>query len=553
MKKRSKKKIRVHRVRGPKVIKRKPRTKKKNNLKYILLIISLIVVIVLKFSIDYVEKKNKVNFKLLGEENIIIDVFGEYAENGAKLVKNDIDISSELKIRGEVATNKIGEYKIEYIYNDKVYDTRIVKVIDKESPVITLNGESIVKIIETSIYTELKATAQDNYDGDLTGFIEIEGNVDTNKVGEYTLNYNVKDSSNNISTVTRTIIVEEKPKEIIKTIAHEENKYVPPVVIVEGRITSASFTNSGIYLEGCATTNEIPKEILVKDNKYTNFNINSNCYNITLDVTSFSNGTYPILLVTDKSTSNIVNELAPLARINRAKIGDKLVSIDYTNNNMSINISDFAYQYDVIIDAGHGGFDSGATNAYIEEKRMNLEVALYEKSLFEAAGYRVLLIRDNDTYGNGISVNEKALYNRAYYMGYYGVVSKVVYSIHHNANSNSNVAGFEMYITNQTNNMTTEINIFNNVKNIFNSTAIMGRNYDTEQIYNKTAGNYINARNYYAVIRIPYELFNVNNVTIYEGCYLSNINDFIAYWNNGLWRDISKIKVNNYIEKIKSM
>lgn len=52
---------------------------------------------------------------------------------------------------------------------------------------------------------------------------------------------------------------------------------------------------------------------------------------------------------------NIINELEILARISRAKINNKLVSIDYSNNNMKLIIEDFNYQYDVIIDAGHGG------------------------------------------------------------------------------------------------------------------------------------------------------------------------------------------------------
>lgn len=201
----------------------------------------------------------------------------------------------------------------------------------------------------------------------------------------------------------------------------------------------------------------------------------------------------------------------------------------------------------------HGGWDTGATNAYITEKSMNLTVSLYEKNLFEQAGYKVLLVRNNDTYGSGINTSSKALYDRAYFMGYYGVTSKIVYSNHHNANINSSISGFEMYITNQASDMNTEISIFDDVNLIFKTNGIYGKNYDTSEIYNKSTGNSINAKNYYAVLRIPYELFKVNNITIYEGCYLSNINDYINYWNNDLWKKISDLKVNNYIKKLKTM
>ena len=67
------------------------------------------------------------------------------------------------------------------------------------------------------------------------------------------------------------------------------------------------------------------------------------------------------------------------SKIKRGKVGNKLVTFDYTNNNVNINISDFYYEYDVIIDVGHGGSDTGATNIYIAEKDMNLKVSLYEK------------------------------------------------------------------------------------------------------------------------------------------------------------------------------
>ncbi len=51
------------------------------------------------------------------------------------------------------------------------------------------------------------ATATDDKDGDLTSKIETSGNVDTKKAGTYKITYTVKDSSGNVATVTRTVIV----------------------------------------------------------------------------------------------------------------------------------------------------------------------------------------------------------------------------------------------------------------------------------------------------------------------------------------------------------
>ena len=58
-------------------------------------------------------------------------------------------------------------------------------------------------------YSESGATASDNYDGDITADVVIGGDsVDTSTVRQYTVTYNVTDSSGNAaSEVTRTVSV----------------------------------------------------------------------------------------------------------------------------------------------------------------------------------------------------------------------------------------------------------------------------------------------------------------------------------------------------------
>ncbi len=79
---------------------------------------------------------------------------------------------------------------------------------DKKAPTIKLNGNSTVTLKLNESYVEQGATAKDNIDGDLTSKIEIKGSVDTSKVGTYVITYTVKDSNDNIATVTRKVIVE---------------------------------------------------------------------------------------------------------------------------------------------------------------------------------------------------------------------------------------------------------------------------------------------------------------------------------------------------------
>ncbi len=52
--------------------------------------------------------------------------------------------------------------------------------------------------------------------------------------------------------------------------------------------------------------------------------------------------------------------------------------------------------YDVVIDAGHGGSDSGAQSAWLTESVQNLQSATYMAQCFSALGLKVKLTRDGD-------------------------------------------------------------------------------------------------------------------------------------------------------------
>ncbi len=84
-----------------------------------------------------------------------------------------------------------------------------VAKLDTVPPLITLTGADPQPIELGDPYTELGATAIDDFDGDLTGSIDIDiSAVDTNTPGSYIVTYNVNDSSGNAAAqVTRTINV----------------------------------------------------------------------------------------------------------------------------------------------------------------------------------------------------------------------------------------------------------------------------------------------------------------------------------------------------------
>lgn len=52
----------------------------------------------------------------------------------------------------------------------------------------------------------------------------------------------------------------------------------------------------------------------------------------------------------------------------------------------------------IFVDAGHGGADAGCAKAGVEEKTINLEIALKVRDQLEARGYKVIMARDSDVY-----------------------------------------------------------------------------------------------------------------------------------------------------------
>ena len=81
---------------------------------------------------------------------------------------------------------------------------------DVTAPVLELIGDSTVKMLSDSTYTEKGAKAVDNVEGDITGRIVVTGEVNTSIQGEYILTYRITDLAGNTSALTRKVIVYRK-------------------------------------------------------------------------------------------------------------------------------------------------------------------------------------------------------------------------------------------------------------------------------------------------------------------------------------------------------
>lgn len=78
---------------------------------------------------------------------------------------------------------------------------------DTSAPELTLLGEASMKVVARSPFEEPGFTVTDDRDGDLTASVQIEGEVDVNWCGSYTLTYTVSDAAGNVTTAERVVEV----------------------------------------------------------------------------------------------------------------------------------------------------------------------------------------------------------------------------------------------------------------------------------------------------------------------------------------------------------
>ncbi len=78
---------------------------------------------------------------------------------------------------------------------------------DTTKPVILLHGSNPMSVVKGTAFNDPGATASDNVDGNISSSIAVSGVVNTNKIGIYTLTYQVADSAGNSASVNRVVKV----------------------------------------------------------------------------------------------------------------------------------------------------------------------------------------------------------------------------------------------------------------------------------------------------------------------------------------------------------
>ena len=152
---------------------------------------------------------------LNGGTNTVCYTGSPFAEPGYTATDDvDGDISGNVSRRGSVNENEPGIYTLIYDVSDSsnnlVMIERTVIVKDAESPSIYLNGDRTMYLEVGSTYEEAGFSAWDTTDGELTSQVSVSSDLDTNKMGLYTISYTVTDSTGYTSSVKRYIYVYQK-------------------------------------------------------------------------------------------------------------------------------------------------------------------------------------------------------------------------------------------------------------------------------------------------------------------------------------------------------
>lgn len=528
---------------------------------YVSIFITIIVVSIIgiTYSLDYVSD-SELAFELIGPSNLYIEVNDEYEEYGIKVTSEGMDISDSVKIdSSSVDTSKVGEYQVKYEVNGE-YIYRKVIVIDKEKPVIKLLGGNEVYLLLGGNYEESGYNVIDNYDTDLNDKVERTGSVDTTREGEYTLKYKVIDSGGNVAEAERIVYVRTP---VVTTGNEWDNRIVANdynAYMYSNTVTRNKFLSDGVYLEGYASGWAESYSIKIKNKssnvEYTfSMNSNGNYYSGNMVLTDIKDGVYDVYIIGSKE-ERLVNKLNIYTRILRAKVGDKLITFTYDNDVVNMIVEKFEYKYDFAIDPGHGGSDTGTANGVIIEKDLNLKISKYEKCRYESMGYKVYMIRYDDSLGEMLGNSSMdPLDRRGLTIGYYGAVSRVSYSNHHNGAGNTSASGFEILVQTQitAEELEPEMNLYNRYLKFYNlsddKVRMYTRDYDSHKVFDKSEGQVYSYQNYYSVLRLPYELFNVKHV-IYEPIYMSSPSDFNWYYGENNWITVSELKIKEYVNYI---
>lgn len=195
-------------------------------IKVITILIIFVAIFSILLAIMYLNKDYIISYY----ENIELDLKSDYIQLSYGEAFHPADYVKAYNKKNKLILpeikkmNHLGDY--EYVYKvtngvKSVEKTMVVTIVDKEAPIIVLKSDSIT-IEQSSHFNALEHvdSVSDNYDNVSIENITYDSNVDTSKVGKFTVLYSLTDLSGNKTTKVINVIVERK-QEINQAPVHE--------------------------------------------------------------------------------------------------------------------------------------------------------------------------------------------------------------------------------------------------------------------------------------------------------------------------------------------
>jgi len=359
-------------------------------------------VIIILFSLCLNIINNNIIFSLNGDLKNTILVNSNYVDEGFEARIFNKDISEKVNVISDFDVNKIGNYyiryELNYLFRNYILE-REVAVIDYEKPLIYLNGEENMILYVGDSYIEHGAVANDNYDGDLSSSIVVEGSVDTSKSGTYIIKYIIRDSSGNESSVVRNINV--KPKIVV---------------------TPSVKYNCIKYYDNYTDDNQIVR--YVKDN---NLRVSIGYYNLINGDSFFYN------------SSKVYYGASLLKTLDAIYVYDNNIVNDTVKGwvEKAISVSDndshyYLYNYIGLDNLQKYGFSLGACNTLVGTDNYG-NTSVSDQMVYLKKLYEITLNNDElksyfiNDYGNYLNFDDvKFMHKYGYYGGYYHNVGIVL-------------------------------------------------------------------------------------------------------------------------------
>ena len=216
--------------------------------KYVLILLIILAIFIISFVLIFLfiqSKKLKVSF----EKNIKISINEKvYNTDYIKKIENG-KLKSNKKL---IDTTTLGKKKVSIFITDYFKKNKefvyVVNIIDTEKPVIKYNNK-LETIEGTEIDLFKDVTVEDNSKEKIK--VDVSGDYDFSKPGEYKLYYIAKDSSGNEAKEEFILNVKKKPKVIIPEVSGT----------VAGKFTTSKgfngYTKNGItYIDGYLIANK---------------------------------------------------------------------------------------------------------------------------------------------------------------------------------------------------------------------------------------------------------------------------------------------------------